>query len=385
MRSDHGYTSPILYKQNERGTLQQWRTWSFKDRVHVEFGQMHGKLQATFDIVKGKNIGRANATTAYQQAAVKARQLYDKKVKQGFIPDASVAQKTKNALGAIQPMLAHIYQENMDKTTWPAFVQPKLDGVRCLAIVKGGKATLYTRAQKLIETVPHINEAVEHLARRTGVKDFMLDGELYNHDLHDDFGKILGLVKRGSTSDEAKLVKYYIYDTPDDGRKPFHMRSTDLEVIEDHTKDVRSALEIVLTIEVRNAADMEKILKSFEGDGYEGAMYRSRDGKYENKRSRHLLKVKSFHGEGVRDEDFKVIGVHPGTGKLMGKVGSFKCTTAAGVEFKAKLEGALDQLPLLTEADKFIGRMLTVKFQNLTPDGVPRFPVGVRFRDEVEA
>ncbi len=71
----------------------------------------------------------------------------------------------------------------------------------------------------------------------------------------------------------------------------------------------------------------------------------------------------------------------------MGKVGAWICKMGSGVEFKAKMEGELDDLPEFgsKEMRKFIGKMITVRFQGLTPDGAPRFPVGVRFKDEVEA
>lgn len=81
-----------------------------------------------------------------------------------------------------------------------------------------------------------------------------------------------------------------------------------------------------------------------------------------------------------------MVGLNPGKGKLMGRVGSYRCVTGgkSPVEFRAKVEGSLDLIPTLADGKKMIGKLLTVKYQGKTPDGSLRFPVGVRFRDGVE-
>lgn len=75
--------------------MQQWRTWSHGDRVHTEFGVIGGKLQTSMNVERGKNPGKANSTTGPEQAAVRARQLYEKQVKRGFLPDAGAAGRTR--------------------------------------------------------------------------------------------------------------------------------------------------------------------------------------------------------------------------------------------------------------------------------------------------
>src|SRR5690606_16762769 len=124
--------------------------------VETEYGQVGGVLQVTQDLVsEGKNIGKKNETTPLQQAALQAQQHWDKKKKQGYTEDLELASSTDNVLEAIKPMLAHVYEDHPKKITWPAYVQPKLDGMRCIAIVKDHRCKLYSRTQKPIDTMPH--------------------------------------------------------------------------------------------------------------------------------------------------------------------------------------------------------------------------------------
>lgn len=370
----HRYESPMLYKTLPSGAMRQWRSWSEGARVYTEFGQVGGKLQQSLDVVRGKSAGRANATTPAQQAALEAKSLFEKMVKKGYVASRRRAASTTNALPAFLPMLAHVYDDK-EGQAYPAYVQPKLDGVRCLAVVTRGVATLYTRSQKLIDTVPHVNAAIEAQFRRKRVTDAQLDGELYNHEFHDDFGRILGAVKRKEVGEDMSKIHYYVYDAPSVDQ-PYTGRMLELAKLLD---SCQAPLVKVVTEVVVDEAAMRGRAAHYVSLGFEGAMYRSATGRYEGKRSTGLLKVKV-----MRDEEFEVVGFQEGTGKLMGYVGSFHCVTSGGVKFKAKLEGELKDLPNVADGPNHVGRTLTVRFQDYTPDGSPRFPVGVRFKDAVE-
>lgn len=383
---------PTLYKKTATGAVQQWKVMVIADEertfpfphaestvicsigmVVTEYGQVNGLLQKTSDtITEGKNLGRSNATTAIEQAMAQAQQQWDKKRKQGYVPDLELASSTDNALDAIKPMLAHVYEDHPKKVSWPAYVQPKLDGMRCIAIVKDGVCKLYSRTQKLIETVPHINRAVEKLA---GGENLILDGELYNHDFKNDFNRIMSIVKRDEVHPDHELVQYHVYDLPS-YKGSFEARNCTLWNLAEWTEF--PALRFVETETAESEEDLMKFMSEMIEIGYEGAMYRHTQGHYEGKRSHGLLKVKTF-----RDEEFVVVGVEEGNGKLQGKAGAIWCMTKDGKRFKAKMQGALESLTdyLVNFETKYVGRMLTVKFQNYTPDGVPRFPVGIRFRE----
>ena len=111
----------------------------------------------------------------------------------------------------IKAMLAHKY--NPDKADYPAYIQPKLDGVRCLFTAKGA----FSRTGKQFMNVDHIEQQLKPFFAAN--PNTVLDGELYNHELKDDFEKIISLVRKTKPTDEhrqeaAELVQYHIYDVP---------------------------------------------------------------------------------------------------------------------------------------------------------------------------
>ena len=83
----------------------------------------------------------------------------------------------------IKPMLAHKY--NPDKFQYPGYIQPKLDGVRCVFTKDGA----FSRTGKQFMNVKHIETALQPVFAQH--PSLMLDGELYNHDLKDDFEKMI--------------------------------------------------------------------------------------------------------------------------------------------------------------------------------------------------
>lgn len=378
------FTLPTLYKKTNTGAVQQWTVsvdcnpdHSTAYDVHTIYGQVGGAMTPTSDTVfEGKNLGKKNATTPMQQAQLQAQQTWDKKKKQGYVEDMAVAAVTDNALEAIKPMLAHVYEDHPKKVQWPAYVQPKLDGMRCIAIVKDRKCKLYSRTQKPIETVPHIVAALENLARGLN-RDFILDGELYNHVLKHDFNRIMSIIKRDEVHPECKVVQFHVYDMPSVPAE-FLDRMLDLKGLL-HGLDDDHPLQFVETEIVGSEEEMMARMEQAIEAGYEGLMYRNPKSLYEGKRSHGLLKVKTF-----KDAEFEVCGVEEGNGRLQGKAGAIWCYTDATKEkkFKAKMQGTLESLTdYLVNFHNYNGKQLTVKFQNLTPDGIPRFPVGIRFRE----
>jgi DNA ligase 1 len=386
--SDRGliYASPLLYKKTNTGALQYWMVAAFYHteggRVETRYGQDGtDSPQVTNDIIReGKNLGKKNETAPYEQAALQARQQYEKKLKSGYTPDKYLAESTDNVLDGVKPMLAHVYEDYQDKLTWPAYAQPKLDGMRCLAVITDGAVKLFTRTQKPINTVPHVVAALEDKFRK--IKgEWRLDGELYNHDLKDDFNKLIGILKRDELHPEHTKAQYHIYDIamPD---KAFDLRHDVLTALFSDLyalgADNKSPIQLVETVALEDEEELQKYLSEFLSLGYEGAMYRSAQGLYEGKRSKGLLKVKTF-----KDSEFEIVDVEEGNGKLMGKAGAIWCRTTEGKLFKAKMKGTLDSLTdYLVNKQNYVGKKLTVKYQNLTPDKIPRFPVGMRVKEE---
>ena len=110
--------------------------------------------------------------------------------------------------------------------------------------------------------------------------------------------------------------------------------------------------------------------------GYEGQMIRSNE-PYENKRSKTLLKRKDF-----QDREYTVLGWREGVGNRAGTIGHLSFETEDGVSFNSNVKGCFEYLAsLLKQADNLVGKQATIKFFQLTPDGVPRFPYVIAIRD----
>lgn len=359
-----------LYKKNVSGSIQSWTVSVDSNIVTTTYGQLDGKLQSTEDVIReGKNIGKSNETTPEEQAQLKAQQIYDKKLKQGYTPDLELAKSSDNVLDAVNPMLAHPIEKKEKYVKFPAVAQPKLDGMRCIAIVEDGKCQLFSRTQKEVNTLPHIVVQIEKLFEGESI---ILDGELYNHEHKENFNRLMSLIKRDEVHPDCQEIQYHIYDVVDSKQK-YYPRFMHLEPLLEEA----SHLFFVPTVLVKSREMLENAFHAFLELGYEGAMYRNPEMTYEHKRSAGLLKVKV-----MQDAEYPIIGVLEGNGKLAGHAGSFICTTPEGKEFKAKLKGELDSLiEYFENFDKYKGKSLTVQYQGLTPDGIPRFPVGLRIRE----
>jgi DNA ligase-1 len=366
---------PTLYKQNTKGGVQQWQIAVVDDTTIVTtYGQQGGKLQETRDTVnEGKNVGKKNATTAAQQAVKEAQSRFEKQQKKGYVSDVTRAENAETDVeGGVVPMLAHTFADHGHKIVWPAAVQPKLDGIRCLAMIGDDKTvTLWTRTRKPIKSVPHINAALAALNAPAG---FVFDGELYNHELKANFEQIVSLVRHDTPRDGHEHVQYHIYDAAIS--VTFDERWRVLSQI------VPAEQRHLRLVSCQTVADYDGALEFYRAcmvQGYEGIMVRNRASLYEPKRSYSLLKIKEFE-----DAEFKIVGMNEGRGKLAGHVGSFICETSTGEKFDVKLKGDTTELQrCFKERSLWQNKMLTVQYQGLTnTNKVPRFPVGLRIRDD---
>jgi DNA ligase-1 len=361
---------PNLYTLTRTGAMQQWRVWSEAGRVWTEWGLLLGKKQQTSKACIPTNVGRSNARDADEQAAFEAGAYWRSKFDEGYSVTQELAKVTISRL----PMLADKLKDPT-KIHQPVDVQTKLDGVRALAYWDEGEIKLMSRGGKTY-LVPHIQKALESFLP-LGV---ILDGELYCHGLKCQ--KITSLVKKNKPGSE-NLV-YMVFDVPHDGH-------TD----KDHWTERRKYMEelftprperpdppcikMVATVTVPNGSRIEEIHNLFVFEGYEGAMIRYHDGLYQwGERSKDLLKYKHF----VTSE-FKVVGIVAGEGKLE-KAGVFVCKNdLTEATFNVIFAGTYEErCGFLTNAKKYIGQDLTVRYFDRTQDQLPRFPVGVVFRCE---
>jgi DNA ligase-1 len=394
---------PKLYKKTTVGKTQTWEIEVDSMKFRTISGQSDGKkITNKWTVCEGKNLGKANQTTPAQQALKEAEAKHQKKRDKGYTLDVTKIDKKK----FYEPMLAQDFKNKLRNATVmnflngsptaPAiFSQPKLDGIRCIAMREG----LFTRSGKPITAVPHISEALEPFFEK--YPNATLDGELYNHAYKDNFNKIIHLVRKQNLTDEhlvesKKMIQYHIYDAPVIGKdNPFRKGGayTEKDLFSDRTSvldaqfanlgiDGRSLhgepnpLVIVETTEIHGREQLDRCYEDYVEAGYEGQMVRI-DGPYENKRSPSLLKRKEFV-----DEEYTILGYDEGIGNRAGTIKSLQFKTEKGREFSSNVKGSFEYLTDLFEnGDSLAGKEATIKYFNLTPDGVPRFPYVIAIRD----
>jgi DNA ligase-1 len=298
--------------------------------------------------------------TAEEQAMKEATALHRKKMETGSFENISDIDNET----FFEPMLAHDWHKQKDKVKYPVYSQPKLDGIRCIVRKDG----MWSRNGKKIISAPHIFEAMKHLFEQ--YPDLVFDGELYADKFANDFNAICSLVKKTKPTSEdleasAKNIQYHIYDLPS-YHGVFTKRLSAL--IELESKFPRCC-KVVETYDIRNDQEVEEWYGDYISRGYEGQIIRL-DKPYENKRSKSLLKHKSFI-----DEEYTILGVEEGIGNKTGMVGSFIFETKEGKRFNSSPKFNWEECTRMwNERDQLIGKSATVKYFNLTPDGIPRFP-----------
>lgn len=385
---------PTLYKKTTIGKTQTWEIEVSGNKFRTISGQADGKkITNNWTVCQGKNVGKKNATTGEEQALKEAEAKHKKKLEAGYHLNLKNISKKR----FYEPMLAQDFKNKNRQsevmadlqqvdggTVGTVFSQPKLDGIRCIAMREG----LFTRTGKEITAVPHISEALEPFFKL--YPNATLDGELYNHAYKDDFNKIIHLVRKQNLTDEhlsesAEMIQYHIYDAPVIGNGKWAMTEKDL--YSDRTSKLDASfvnlglekedcLVIVPTVEIHGREQLDRCYEDYIEAGYEGQMVRL-DGPYENKRSPKLLKRKEFV-----DEEYKILGYEEGEGNRAGTVKHFKFKNKDGKEFNSNVKGSFSYLTKLLEiADTLIGKDATIKYFNLTPDGVPRFPYVIAIRD----
>ena len=354
-----------LYHKSKTDAIVQWDIWTEGADIVTEYGQIGGKMQTARKTATPKNVGRANATTAEEQAILEATAMHKKRLDGKYSLTIEDAKKE-----VFLPMLAASFDKRKDKVTYPVDVQPKLDGVRCLAYWDGDSIKLMSRGGKQWECCDHIIEALNRIGMPKGM---VLDGELYIHG--STFQDITKLVKK--LRPESVDVEFHVYDVPrvDGDVGDWSERFEMLDMLRESFQD-EYCLQIVPTWTAHNEEDVYKLQSEYLEDGYEGAIVRESDGEYKfGYRSNKLLKVKNF-----MDEEYEIVGYTTGVGRFDGCI-VWICETEKGDDFKVVPQGTMEERQeAYQNAAVYIGDMLKVKYFELTDDGIPRFPVGLGIR-----
>ena len=268
----------------------------------------------------------------------------------------------------IKPMLAHKF--NPDKIDWdkPVYIQPKLDGVRCLFTKDGA----FSRTGKQFMNVAHIElQLIPFFDQHPHT---ILDGELYNHELKRDFEKIISLVrKQKPTEDDRleadKLVQFHVYDYFDGViYDSYKTRMHQLGVSNIYDKQIK----YVQAYKVNNYDESRIYHKDFLNQGYEGSIIRL-DGLYKHGRSYDLMKFKDFS-----DTEATIIGYEAGKGKRTGTIGKFLMVDDEGNEFgcpPGKGFTYKDLSNMLDNVHDYIGQRATFTYFQRTKAGSYRHPL----------
>jgi len=362
---------PTLYSRTSTGAVQTWTIYYNQDSYWTVYGQVDGKKTTTSPYkAYATNEGRANARTAAEQAEFEAKALWKKRVDSGYFE--SIDQIDDDYY--IEPMLAKNWDDRKDKVKYPVFEQRKYDGARCVVSAKGG----FSRNGKPWKTINHITSTLAPVFEK--YPDIVFDGELYNHELHDDFEKIMSLVKKTKPTAEdleesAQKVQYWVYDIVDTSLK-FSERQAKLKKIVNEYLNDAVCVVIVPTTVCRNEQELTAQYEKHLADGFEGQMIRL-DTPYENKRSANLLKRKEF-----MDSEFEIISINKGEGNKSTVAGNMTLKTDAGVIFNSNIKGPYEYLEkLYGMREEFTGKYATVKFFGIGAHGAPRFPYVIKIRD----
>ena len=273
----------------------------------------------------------------------------------------------------IKPMLA--YKVDKKPVDWSenVFIQPKLDGVRCvIQLDDNNKVVAHSRTGKQFFNIAHIAESLQDFFAHS--PDIVLDGELYNHDLRDDFEKIISLVrKQKPTSDDRlqakKLIQFHCYDYIETVmNQPYGYRMNQLV-----TSDMYSYC--VKYVETKHALskDAANIIHQYNlNNGYEGSILRL-DTPYQCKRSYSLQKFKDFH-----DTEATIVGYEIGKGKRKGTLGKFIMQDDEGIKFgcpPGKGYNYKDLANILNNIGDYIGQRATFTYFERTKANSYRHPL----------
>ena len=273
-----------------------------------------------------------------------------------------------------KPMLAYPVSDKPIDYTKPVFIQPKLDGVRCVIQYDNSKVTAYSRTGKEWKNIDHILFNLKPWFQLN--PNIILDGELYNHDFKDDFEQIISMVRKTKPTDEdrsksAENVQFHCYDIIDE-TMTFAMRNEFIKqtVLRNHcVKHVETQL-VTSERSSKNVHDANLIA------GYEGSILRTND-VYKCGRSWNLRKFKDFY-----DTEATIVGFVEGKGKRKGTIGKFIAEDKDGVMFGMPV---MDKFKYLQDNFKamqgWIGKTATFTYFERTKAGSYRHPLFKTIRD----
>jgi len=254
------------------------------------------------------------------------------------------------------------------------FMQPKLDGVRCVIQYDNGEVKAYSRTGKEWKNIDHILFNLKPWFILN--PNVILDGELYNHDYKDNFEQIISMVRKTKPTKEAraesaKNVQFHCYDIIDE-TKTFEERNRFITQVVQRNHCVKH----VKTYNVVTESLAKVVHQQNLDNGYEGSILRTND-TYQCKRSHSLRKFKDFH-----DDEAMILDWVEGKGKRVGTIGKFMAQDSEGNVFGMPV---MDKFKYLQdnfeEMKTWVGKLATFTYFERTNANSYRHPLFKCIRD----
>jgi hypothetical protein len=385
-------------------------------QLWVESGVIDGKLSRyTPSYPKSKNEGKKNFRHSLKQALILGRSKYLKKYEEGGRPIEEYVDNMKpntdhklktstweneEADTKFFPMLARKYEDEKNKVVFPVCVQPKLDGVRCLAQLDRGagelEVSLYSRHRKIFEGMDHIKaELMLLLKDMYGLfkqeESVRLDGEFYRHGraLQDITGEVRNVVKNNKISDNGLQLHLFDLFYPSKSNMQFNERHELLTGMFEKFPNLKYIVKVETTV-AKTDKKIQTIKNAYLRKKYEGVIVRLPTSPYSTHptktstalRSRGVLKIKPRFSD-----EFKIVGFTEGTkGRDVGAI-LWICETKDKVQFNVTPKDttypkryALFKKVKANPSD-YIGKDMTVEYEDLSKNKVPLRAKATSIRD----
>ena len=281
-----------------------------------------------------------------------------------------------------KPMLAHKFDNKRVDWSKPVFIQPKLDAIRCIMTADG----CYSRNGKKFMNVQHLyTKAIQDLFKANPL--LVIDGELYNHDLRDNFEKIVSLVRKQKPKPEdrkeaRRLIQYHVYDFVMAYKGKLDLIESDMNRYEKRMHQLVCSdmygkhIRYVPARGVHSLDKAKEIHNDFLQQGYEGSILRL-DGPYKCGRSYDLMKFKDFS-----DTEATIVSWVEGKGKRRGTIGKFIAVDSDGIRFGMPVMDNFKKLQANFKAmQDWVGRTATFTYFEKTRAGSYRHPLFKAIRD----
>ena len=361
-----------LYGLSRTGKVKQWKIAASEEpdgtaMIYVRSGYVGGKIrEIPKPIRRGKNIGKANETTPFEQAVSEAESKWTGKRYENY--ELEMIDPDNYIPRLMLPQLAKGMGKG--KIVYPAYIQPKLNGVCNLAELCHSTAYApilqhHSRGGHLFETLAHFDKWLIELNAPAPTH-----GELYYH------GWSLQTISKYTKKmrpDQHKL-EYWLYDIACIGpafEERMEWLYQNISKIANDRSDC--PIKFTPTVLVNNYDEAKHYHDIYVQQGFEGGMLKNKKGIYMFQyNSNDLEKVKDYE-----DDEFEIVGGKEGTGTDEGCI-IYRCRVESGLEFDARPRGTVaNRKEMFLNLENDIGKMLTVRYAELSDDGIPLQPVGV--------